>query len=282
MEAPNQQPVYKDDDFEEPKQSVAEASESYSQYMNADIRAKRPEHPKRKRRKLLLALLSLAVLVLIVAAVYSLMSKDNHTKSEAKKSSNTTTQSASSKELSGTTKEYTANNFSLTLNYPGSWEVSEPAGSGKLTITSPKAPLKSANGQSKDGKIVITIRAKGQPLSGFDKGNATAARDSEMLTYTRPTPSQRASTYLSFLTYAGNNQGDLDALYITGDYGYKADQAVPAADLTPADPLISVTFLQCKDETCSSTAPLSVDPSVWNSDAIAKPIKDTLQSLAVE
>lgn len=186
------------------------------------------------------------------------------------------TQSSASNAPAIETKHYDSENFNLGFDYPSDWKVSDSSGSGKLTVTSPSVKLKNASGQQVDGQITMTIRDKSQKLTEFDKGNAAAVRDSEKINYTKPTQAQRASTYISFLSYAGSDvSGGLDGIYITSDNGYQTDQAIPAVDISKVDPVINVTFTK-------SAAPLTVALSSWKDPVFSKPIKTLLQSLAIQ
>lgn len=116
----------------------------------------------------------------------------------------------------------------------------------------------------------------------FDKGNAVAVRESEKIAYTKPSSVQRGSTYLSFLQYASSTATSLDGAYITGDVGYQKDQAIPKADFTPVDPVISLTFVKCADNSCTGEGtPIGVATTMWEDASFGKPLKTMLQSLVV-
>lgn len=197
----------------------------------------------------------------------------------------TSAQPAASAGIATGTKHYTSTTFGLSFDYPKDWSLTEQAGSGKLTAVSPAVRLKAASGSTVQGHVVLTIRDKNQPLTEFDKGNAVAARESQKINYAKPSSSQRASTYLSFLQYASTAAAGtgLDGVYVTGDYGYQAGQAVPKADFVPVDPVISITFAACQNSQCSGQpgAALTVAASVWDNQQIAKPLADMLMSLVV-
>jgi hypothetical protein len=181
------------------------------------------------------------------------------------------------------TEHHTSAQFMLEFDYPKDWKVSDEAGSGKLTATSPGVMLKDASGKSYMGQVVLTVRNKQQALPEFDKGNAVAAVESTKINYTKPSQVQRAATYISFLRYATSTSSKaLDGVYITGDVGYQKDQAIPKADFTPVDPIISITFVKCSDESCSGTGTASaIESSMWSENTFGKPLQTMLQSLIV-
>ncbi len=222
-----------------------------------------------------------AVLVLIIAAggIYWFFLRSKPAPVPAKTSQPDQSQAAS--QISATTKHYTSSNFSLEFDYPSDWTVTD-SGGGLLSVKSPSLKLKDSLGQTQPGQIALTMRDKTQKLPEFDKGNSTAVIDSEKISYTKPTSAQRGSTYLSFLNYASGGKG-LDGVYVTGDFGYKKDQAIPLVDIQKVDPVISITFFKCPDSKCSDKpASLTLDSGYWADNNFADPLKKMLQSLAVQ
>jgi len=179
------------------------------------------------------------------------------------------------------TKQYTSTNFNLSFSYPETWTVTD-TGNGQLTVVSPATALSGADGQTMTGQITMTIRAKGQGLTAFDKGNGTAVMDSQKVSYSNPTSSQRAQTYLTYVQYpATKAAGALDAVFITGDFGYKKDQAVPQVDLAQIDPLVMVTFAKCTDNACSASAPTNIAGVSWTG-TTSSATETMLKSLSFE
>ncbi len=178
------------------------------------------------------------------------------------------------------TKHYDSVNFNLGFDYPSDWTVTD-SGNGQLTVKSPAVSLKDTGGQSVNSQITLTIRSTDQKLPEFDSGNATAALDSEKIAYTKPTQSQRANTYLSFLTYGGSS-GGLSGVYITGDNGYQKGQAIPKVDIQKVDPIISLTFAKCANGQCGgNNASLNIDTANWDDSGFADPLKAMMQSLSI-
>jgi cytoskeletal protein RodZ len=191
-------------------------------------------------------------------------------------------QTTPSNKIASDTKNHDSTNFSLSFDYPEDWKVSDVTGSGKLTATSPAMQLTGADNQQVTGQIVLTFREPSQKLSEFDKGNATAVRDSEKIAYAKPSAGQRGSTYISFLGYSGAEATALDGVYVTGDSGYQKDQAIPAVDIGKVNPVIAITFLKCADPKCSDAGtPFAVQNTVWDDAAFSGPLKNLLQSLSV-
>lgn len=183
--------------------------------------------------------------------------------------------------IASTTKTYTSPNFYLTFNYPANWTVTDTGG-GQMMVVSPAMQLKNDVGQTVTGQISMLIRQKTQKLTEFTAGNAVAVFDSQKITYSKPTPSQRAATYISFLQYASTGGSGLDGIYITSDNGYQKAQAIPLVDMQQEDPVIAIIFAKCSDSTCNGkTTPLTVDSSLWSQASFADPLKTLLESLTI-
>jgi hypothetical protein len=238
---------------------------------------------KKKRMWLRVLLIVLVVLFLLGGGAFAYLKFVHNGKTAPKTTTNTSksNQTATTQPEKIVTKHFDSNNFNLGFDYPGSWVVADN-NDGKLTVTSPVLKLKDSTGQTEDGQIVVTIAAKGQNLTAFDKGSGLAVRDSEKITYTKPTSVQRAQTYLSFVEYGTTTGGGIDGIFVTGDNGYKKDQYVPKVDMVKLDPVIAVTFLKCADAKCvAAPTPTSLSASIWDNLSFKNPILTTLTSLSV-
>lgn len=254
-----------DDDY----QAASRAAGSY------DTPPPPPVPPKKATKSINWWIVIIVILLLAVAAIYWFLLRSKPATAPAPKT-NTQQNSENSSNTPATaeTTHYDSSNFNLGFDYPKSWKVVDTAGSGKLTVTSPSIKLNGADGQQTDGQIIMTIRDRTQKLPEFDKGNAAAVLDSEKIAYTKPSQTQRGSTYLSFLNYAGSSSG-LDGIYITGDNGYQKGQAIPKIDISKVDPIIDITFT-------SGGNPLTIGPGSWSDDSFSKPLKDMLKSLSIQ
>jgi hypothetical protein len=237
--------------------------------------------PKRRKHQWPKIFLITLGILLLAGAVYWKFGQD---KSKPTPSSNATTsqsQKAPTPQANVPTKAYTSANFSLSFNYPQTWTVTD-SGNGQLTVVSPATSLTDSSGQNITGQITMTIRQKGQGLTAFDKGNGTAVLDSQKVSYSNPTSSQRAQTYLTYVQFpATTTMGALDAIYITGDFGYQKGQAVPKVDLSQIDPLVSITFAKCTDNACSTATPTNIEATSWTG-TTASPTETMLKSLSFE
>jgi cytoskeletal protein RodZ len=242
--------------------------------------------PEKKRKPVWLRIVLTVVVIAIVGGIAALLyiKLVDTKKDDGKDAQTTASKNAQQKKVADTpvkaTKTYSSTTFNLSIMYPDGWVPAE--GDNKLTITSPATSFANASGKTITGQIIVSLNAKGQNLTPFDSGNATAVLDSEKLTYTQPTSVQRAQTYLSFAQYPTTTAtGAIDALYVTGDYGYQKGQAIPKVDMANLDPLISVNFLSCSDAKCTKTAPVPIAASNWTNKVFSTPITSTLESLAV-
>ena len=191
---------------------------------------------------------------------------------------------AQPEEADAPTKQHESTHFFLAFDYPETWTVTDD-GSGQIIIKSPATRLKAAGGQNAQGQVAITIQGKQASLEEFKRGNAVAARDSEKITYLKPTSSQRAQTYLSFANYAGSQAKGTDAVFITGDSGYQKDQAIPMVDIAKVDPLIRVSFTRCNGTDCAGSngaAGLTIATESWETTAALKAARALLTSLSIQ
>lgn len=226
-------------------------------------------------------LIILIIVALLAAASYWFIIRDKSVK-PASTTKTSQTQINSKSAIATKTQHYSSQNFALEFDYPQDWTVTDNAGSGRLTTTSPIMKLKDSSGQDVNGQIIFTIRDHSQKLTEFDKGNSTAVRDSEKIAYTKPSPSQRGSTYISFLQYAtSSGGGSLDGIYVTGDNGYQKDQAIPLVDVSKSDPILSITFARCNDSKCSKPVQSSIQGTSWDDSSFSTPLKNMLESLAI-
>lgn len=259
------------DDYEAASHSTADYAEFMPQL-----------RPKKKWPRVLgWIILGIIILAALGAGGYWLANRKSSPQGNTQNShANSSSQAG---KIAAATKSYTSTNLNLSFNYPENWSVSDP-GDGKLTATSPAMQLTDANGQNQTGQVIMAIQNEDSAnFSAFKQGNAVAVLTSQKITYARPTSDQRADTYISFLQYAATTtDGALDGLYITGNAGYQKGQAIPEIDITKVDPVVTVTFAKCDSASCSSTAPLSINATMWNTSNFSVPIVAMLKSLAIQ
>jgi len=181
------------------------------------------------------------------------------------------------------TKHFDSTSLSLGFDYPDTWTVTDD-GNGKITVKSPALELAGANAQKTDTQITVTMQPKQANIDVFKNGNAVAVLDSQKIAYTKPSQNQRAQTYLSFLQYVDTTTDGLDAIYVTGDFGYQKGQAIPLVDVSKADPLITVTFAKCSDAHCGGTpTAATLAATDWGTTTyLAKVVQALLTSLVVQ
>ena len=234
---------------------------------------------KHTGRNVFIALLVIILLAGAGAGAYFVFLKPKPVTKTANQAAQTSTAATNAAAAAVPTKHYDSTNFNLGIDYPNTWVLADT--SGALTVKSPLQDLPTASGTTLSGKIVLTIQNKQTSLPDFAKGDATAVLASDNVAYTKPTSNQRANTYLSYLQYAATTtSGALDGVYITGDNGYQKGQNVPMSDIVGVDPLVTVTFVSCTDDACAAPKALSVQASSWQANALAKPVKAMLESLA--
>lgn len=238
--------------------------------------------PKKKRLWLRVFIIVVIILLLVAAGVvgYQQFVKSRAPAKTVTATTTSKTPSNSSAPAKVATEHFDSTNFNLGFDYPKGWTVAD-TGEGTLTVTSP-----ASKGQTTAGaamiQTVMTIAPSGKNLTSFDAANGLAIQDSDKISYTNPTSAQRANTYLTFVQYADTTvPGALDAVYITGDYGYQKGQAVPKVDMAKLDPVVAVTFMKCADASCQAKpVPTNVPVSLWEDPSFQKPILIMLKSLS--
>lgn len=250
-----------------------------------------PYDPPKKQRKILRKLLHfLGWMLLIVvltggaagAAWYFWLSKEQKTTPSSSQQETPAPSPQPAAEEEEPTETHTSSAFQLQFDYPQGWKVTEGV-DNKIVAVSPATQLKTVAGSKQTGQIVMIVQRKQVSLPDFAAGSALAVRESEKIDYKKPSQVQRASTYLSFPSYAASASKGIDGVYITGDNGYQKNQYIPMSDIAKSDPLIMVTFRSCDDDKCATAGkPLTLAASVWDDAAFSKPIKSILQSIVVQ
>lgn len=257
-------------DYQEAGRSTAD----YAEYQ-------KPEKPRNPIwKKLGIGLLALILIAVLGAGGYWFAKQRKDDKKVEQSSQITQNASSATDQINTETKHFDSANFKLGFDYPGDWTASEDSPT-EISVLSKDLKLKDVDGKDVTGQIYFRVRAKGQKISGFGSGNAVAVLDSEKIAYANPTEVQRASTFITFLRYPENDAG-LDAVYITGDQGYQADQDVMKADIENVDPIISVEFYLCPNSGCKEISGVyGIGAQTWDNDNISMPVKAMLESLVI-
>lgn len=265
---------------EQPVEQPATPSEPIGEGQHVDFR---PVPPAKKKRPLWLwILIGLVIVALAVSAALALKPKAKTPATQKTSAAQSSSQSNTAK-VNVPTKSYQSTTFNLSFDYPEDWKVND-SGTPPLTVVSPVMTLTNAAGQKISGEVVMTILPQGQVPAQYGNGNATAVMESEKISYSKPTPSQRAQTYLSFVQYeATTAHGALDGIYITGNVGYTKGQPIPKADIAARDPDVNITFIKCANSACNgSSGPTNVAATMWDDQNFQAPIKTMLTSLAFD
>ena len=235
--------------------------------------------PKKADNKIWLIVVGVIVLVLLAGGAY-LYGQHTKSKPTTKSSHVSSSQKVTTpKSTTPTVKltSYTSTPFNLTVNYPTTWTVAS-LGNTSMTITSPVTSLVADNGKTVSGKTVLTVFNQGQLPTGFGT-DSVAVLNSQNITFTSPTSSQAAQSYISFVQYPATTiTGGLDAIYVTGNNGYMKDQNIPPTDVNKVNPLVIVTFMQCQNSACTSLLPLTISSTMWSNLSFQVPILDMIKS----
>lgn len=259
-----------------------ESSTSVSEFVSQTqpIKEKRQ---KRKKQRIIFGII--ALIILIGAGLYFALTRKNSTQRtiDSTQQANQQTEVEVREDTNVKTENFVSNELSLAFDYPSNWKIHDEPGDKQIMLDSPALKLRTPEGESKTGKIVMRIRGKGTKLDEIKTDSLTAARESVKLTYSKPSPSQRGQTYLAFLRFSNGLSGGVGGMYVMGDTGYKKDQYVPKADFTPLDPIISFSFHSCNtaDSCTESGQNLSIAPSEWEDNPAFDKVKSILESLVV-
>jgi len=239
--------------------------------------------PKRKSSPLLKLVLLVVILVIAAVVVWLVLGHKTAPPPAKQQSSTTKSQtSADATHINGSTSRFDSTDLFLGFRYPSDWRVNDPGSSTQLTVTSPPLTLKSAANRPVQGRIVMTIQNQVSSISQFAANEAIAPIESQKLTYSEPTPNQRAQTYLTAVNYGGASSS-IDAFYITGDNGYAAGQYVPGSDIVKDTPLVSLTFLACAETACENgSKPAAIATNSWADSNLSKPLITMLESLTID
>lgn len=177
---------------------------------------------------------------------------------------------------------FTSPSFGMTFNYPQTWNVVDSGAAGVSVYSTPMT-INNAAGQPVLAEVDVTFLKQGSLPSAFGNNTSVAVIDSQKIVFTQPGNNQPSATYISFVQYPSTTiAGGLDGVYVTGNFGYQKDQAIPNSQVAQVDPLIMVTFNSCSDSACSvaTQKPLTIAATDWNSSSFSAPILLILSSLS--
>jgi fumarate reductase subunit D len=240
-----------------------------------------PKKPS-KAKKFYLTIVIILVLALIAALILFVL--HNSSKKVVTDSSHKTTSSVSTSPTisaaAGPTTTYQSVDFNLNVTYPKSWSVST-AGTSSMSLISPITQLVDGTLKPVDSKIVVEVQPQGQISSNISSGNSVAVLPSQLVSYTNPTQSQAAQTYVSFIQYPSTTIiGGLDAIYVTGNNGYLKTQTIPAGDVAGLDPLVTITFEKCTTNDCVQTQPVTISSTMWDNSSFKNMILSIIESFS--
>lgn len=124
-----------------------------------------------------------------------------HRKKSASQSVSQSTTSQSAPKTSdvpaiSTTKVFNSDSLALQLTYPTTWTTTETSDSG-LRVESPTFSYQTTNKSVVNGKFRIFIRQQARASDSTYIGRGVAVQPSVSLSYTKPAPTQRQTTYLT-------------------------------------------------------------------------------------
>ena len=193
---------------------------------------------RRHSKKLLIGLLVLVILFGLGFAGWKL-TKHSKPAAKAPAVSNTTSQSSIVSDVPDvtTTKTYNSDNLDLQLTYPSDWILSTEADSS-IRIVSPAFSYKTISGDSVMGNFRVYIRQTARAVDDKYIGRGVAIEPSQSLTYSKPTPTQRQTTYLT--NFGLDTPDNFAFFFIAGNFNLnKGDTLGPTYGTEPGTDIIS-------------------------------------------
>ena len=246
-----------------------ESNESASKFVSG-LDSIKEQHRKSKRNKIIF--ISIIVILLLAVGGYFGFKFLNKEPAPQQQAQETSQEDTNQNEQTAPVEEYNSRDLQLSLEYPGNWEVDDSE-IGKLLITSPETALTDAIGNEVQGKVVFTIVNAGGDIPGFVIDGGTAAIASEKITYTRPSQNQRKQTHITLVAFEPTG---VEAVYVTGDNGYKKDQFVPKSDVAKIEPNIAITFVDSSGEL------LSISADEWGVNPVLVAAAEIIKSLQID
>jgi len=242
-------------------------------------------HNKSSKKGLVLGLSLLVILAIIVGGAYFVFT---HQVKSTKKVLTVKTVTASARVHASSssvskvpTTSYASSSYGATFSYPTTWKLVNNGPGSPLEVISPIENLINENGQKVPAEIILTLANQATTPSAFGN-NSAAVLTSLRLNYRHASASQAASTYISFVQYPSTTVvGGLNAIYVTGNYGYQKYQLIPVSQVDQVDPLIYYSFVQCPSATSCPTAsskPLVISSTEWSDTNFSEPILNTIGS----
>ncbi len=192
----------------------------------------RPTHKPHKRKRLpkpgkkpLLVVLIVIVVIILLAGGWKLINHKKSTTNKAATGQVATAPKPSTTDIPevSTTKTYKSDSLALDLTYPSSWTTTETADTG-LRIESPTFRYQTIDKGIVSGNFRIYIRQQARDVDAKYIGRGVAVQPSEPLTYTKPAPTQRQTTFLTDFGLDTPNQ--FAYFMIAGNFNLKTGQSL--------------------------------------------------------
>lgn len=185
-----------------------------------------PARPPRKSKKVLLALL---IVIALTGFGWLGWRLTNHSKTVTpiKQAVAEPQQSTviSDTPASTNTKSYASETMALKLDYPSDWSLKVQT-DNSIRIVSPSFAYKTTTGSSVDGNFRLYIRQTARPVDSGYIGRGLAIGPSQQVVYTKPTSTQRKSTYLT--NFGLDNPNNFAYFFIAGNFNLnKGDSLGP-------------------------------------------------------
>lgn len=237
--------------------------------------------PIRKKNNKSKIIIIIILITIMFVSLFFVFHTNEKKKTVIQKSTSKTKSLISSNPNSTSSSIYSSVYYNLTLNLPNGWSVIND-NKLSLSVVSPVQDLIDTSNNKVNGRIFLSITPTGQVPSGLDGKDALEVIESLKVSYTQPTSSQLAQSYISLVQYQSTIQPNgLDGIFVTGNSGYTQSQIVPFSRLKSLNPTIVIYFQSCSDSKCSKANNLTINDSMWNNSDFQNTIINLIKSLSL-
>ena len=257
--------------FNEPDFKPEAIHQSDDRLTNVNLSNSRYNRRKRQRQRQLKAFLVFIALLIIIGLISGVVVLINKQSKTVKKSPIIKT---------AVIKQYISTSSSINFSYPDNWTVFNNH-HGLIEINSPVTSILNDLHHQTKGRIDVMINQKTVIPPQF--GNfSLAVLNSKIVKYKKPTSLQSNQTYLTFAQYPSTTViGGLNAIYLTGSFGYEFKQVIPIGDMEKLSPLIIISFNQCINKNCHNVTPMVVNSSFVNQPIVSQQAYNIVESIQI-
>ncbi len=257
--------------FNEPDFKPEAIHQSDDRLTNVNLSNSRYNRRKRqhqRRLKIFLAFIVFLIVIALISGIVVLINKESKTVKKSPIIKNVAI------------KKYISTSSSINFSYPANWIVFNNH-HGLIEINSPITSILNDLHHQTKGRVEVIINQKTVIPPQF--GNfSLAVLNSKIVKYKKPTSLQSNQTYLTFAQYPSTTAvGGLNAIYLTGSFGYEFKQVIPIGDMEKLSPLIIISFNQCINKNCHNIKSMVVNSNFVNQPIVSQQAYNIVESIQI-